>query len=102
MRARQTVELRTHNFSRHSLRPDAGGEAIPGASFFPRPPVPIEELPTSVRQFISRYIRSVEQLEILLLLRERTDMEWTVQKTYEVILSAPASVQRWLEELVRQ
>jgi hypothetical protein len=44
----------------------------------------------------------VEQLEILLLLRERTEMEWTVPKVYEVILSTEASVERWLEELVMQ
>jgi hypothetical protein len=64
--------------------------------------VPTEELPAPVRQLISRFIRSVEELEILLLLRERPEMEWSVHKTYEVILSTEASVERWLEELVRE
>ena len=64
--------------------------------------MPIEELPPAIRQFISRYIRSVEQLEILLLLRGQAETFWTVETTYEVILSTPASVERWLGELARQ
>lgn len=64
--------------------------------------MPIEELPAAVRHLIARSIRSVEELEILLLLRERPEMEWTVQKTYEVILSTMTSVERWLEDLVCQ
>jgi hypothetical protein len=41
-------------------------------------------------------------LEILLLLSENPDTFWTVETTYAVILSTPASVERWLIELVRQ
>ncbi len=60
------------------------------------------ELPHGVRQFISRYINSVEELEILLLLRQGRDVSWTVQAVYDIILSTPLSVERWLNELVRQ
>jgi hypothetical protein len=85
------------------VHPKTSGSAIhavnaPATTF----PVPIQDLPADVRQLISRSIRSVEQLEILLLLRERTEMEWTVPKVYEVILSTEVSVERWLEELVRE
>jgi DNA-binding MarR family transcriptional regulator len=64
--------------------------------------VPIEELSPVIRQFISRYVRSVEQLEILLLLWNEPETIWSVDAVYTVILSTPASVERWLDELVRQ
>ena len=64
--------------------------------------MPTDELPSALRQFLARYIRSVEQLDILLLLAERPDAVWTVQGAYEVILSTPVSVERWLNELSAQ
>lgn len=64
--------------------------------------MPIEELSPEIRQFISRHIRSLEQLEILLLLWDEPETCWTVDAVYTVILSTPASVERWLGELVRQ
>jgi hypothetical protein len=63
--------------------------------------VPQKELPTTVRDFIARHVRSVEQLEILLLLSTRPGNTFTVQKVYDAILTTPQSVQRWLEELAR-
>lgn len=60
-----------------------------------------EEFPPALRQFISRYIRSVEQLEILLLLRQKPDKEWSVQAVYDTILSTPQSIERWLQDLTR-
>ncbi|MDZ4401174.1 hypothetical protein [Prosthecobacter sp.] len=60
-----------------------------------------QELPPSIRNFISRYVRSVEQLEILLLFSQEPDAAWSVQKVYDAILSTPQSVERWLDELVR-
>ena len=63
--------------------------------------VPEQELPTSIHSFISRHVRTVEQLEILLLLSREPGTAWTVQKVYDAILSTPQSVERWLNELVR-
>ena len=60
-----------------------------------------QELPPPIRTFISRYIRSVEQLEILLLFSQEPGVIWSVQKVYDAILSTPQSVERWLDELVR-
>jgi hypothetical protein len=61
--------------------------------------VPTPDLPAALREFIARYVRSVEQLEILLLLRRNEAEVWSVQKVYECILSTLPSVQRWLDEL---
>lgn len=60
-----------------------------------------QDLPPSVRGFISRFIRSVEQLEILLLFGREPDTIWFAQKVYDAILSTPVSVERWLDELAR-
>lgn len=60
-----------------------------------------QELPPSIRSFISRHVRSVEQLEILILLSREANTAWTVQKVYDTILSTPQSVERWLDEMVR-
>ena len=60
------------------------------------------ELPQSTRSFISRYVRSIEQLEILLLLAREPETLWSAAKVYDAILSTPASVQGWLTELVAQ
>jgi hypothetical protein len=57
------------------------------------------ELSQATRNFIARYIRSVEQLEILLLIARNPAVTWTAEKVYDAILSAPASVAQWLEEL---
>ena len=60
-----------------------------------------QELPPSIRSFISSHVRSVEQLEILILLSRQANTAWTVQKVYDAILSTPQSVERWLDEMVR-
>jgi hypothetical protein len=65
------------------------------------PFVPEQELTPSIRSFISRHVRTVEQLEILLLLSREPGTAWSVQKVYDTILSTPQSVERWLEELAR-
>jgi hypothetical protein len=63
--------------------------------------MPQEDIPLEIRQFVWRHLRSVEQLEILLLLYGRPDSSWSVQAVYDVILSSKPSVERWLEEFVR-
>jgi len=46
---------------------------------------------------VSRYIRSVEQLEILLLLQKEPERAWTCDEVYDVIRSSKASVLQRLE-----
>ena len=60
-----------------------------------------ETLPTSVQRFLSRYIRSLEQLEVLLLLRSSPNRSWTPAEVYEVVRSSRASVEERLESFVR-
>ena len=43
----------------------------------------------------------MEQLEILLLLCRAPESTYTVSQAYDVILSTPQSVERWLNQLVR-
>lgn len=59
------------------------------------------DLSPAVRQFISRFIRSVEQLEILLLLSRAPEKKYTASQVYDVILSTPQSVEGWLNQLTR-
>jgi hypothetical protein len=61
-----------------------------------------EVLPDSIRQFLSRYIHSLEQLELLLLLRGQPDRLWTVPQVYEVIRSSQPSLQKRLETFADQ
>jgi hypothetical protein len=64
------------------------------------PRVSQQELDPSLRIFISRYIQSIEELEILLLFDREPHITWSAQQIYDIILSTPASVERWLNELV--
>lgn len=59
------------------------------------------DLPGSIRAFLARHIRSVEQLEILLLFARGPGAAWSSKKVYDTILSTPHSVERWLEEMTR-
>lgn len=59
------------------------------------------DLPASIRAFLARYVRSVEQLEILLLFGRNPGSVWSPKKVYDSILSTPHSVDRWLEEMTR-
>src|SRR4051812_31732079 len=56
-----------------------------------------ETLPPAVEQLISRYIRSVEQLEVLLLLHRAPVRPWSAAQVYEVVRSSPSSVAARLE-----
>jgi DNA-binding IclR family transcriptional regulator len=60
-----------------------------------------ETLPTSVQQFLSKYVRSLEQLEVLLLLRNSPNRSWTSAEVYEVVRSSRASVEERLESFVQ-
>jgi len=57
------------------------------------------EIPIDVQLLLQEAIRSVEQLEILLALRDKSDHAWTSKEVYQVIRSSERSVERTLEEL---
>lgn len=63
--------------------------------------MPKDALPPHVYEFITRNVRSLEQLEILLLVAQEKETTWTVQMVYDVILSTKPTVERWLEEFAR-
>lgn len=45
-----------------------------------------------IRDFLRRYIRTVEQLEILLLLRQERQREWTVPEVFAKVRTSEQSV----------
>ncbi|WP_367870851.1 hypothetical protein [Luteolibacter sp. Populi] len=57
-----------------------------------------EALPPDVRQLIFQHLSSVEELEILLLLTGEAGKAWTVETTYQRILSSRKSVEKGLEK----
>ena len=58
-------------------------------------------IPDEVIQFVARYIRSLDQLETLLLVCALPDREWSAPQVDSVIRSNPASVSDWLEGFVQ-
>lgn len=56
-----------------------------------------ETLPPAVKQLLSTHIRSVEQLEVLLLLHSHPDRSWSAAQVYEVVRSSTLSVAARLE-----
>jgi biotin operon repressor len=60
------------------------------------------DLPPEVKEFIGRYILSVEQLEVLLFLRENAQQFFSAQAVSKHLRSSPRSIQKRLEELKQQ
>lgn len=56
---------------------------------------------TDVRRFVDRHINSVEQLELLLLLRRRAGQTFTPDAASRELRTAPASAAARLDELAR-
>lgn len=56
-------------------------------------------VPTPVRRFIARHIESVEQLEVLLLLRGAADKSWTAAEAARALVIQPDSAADWLVKL---
>ena len=56
-------------------------------------------IPESVARFIAVHVRSLEQLEILLLLANQPERSWNVDAVYEVIRSSRSSAGERLDEL---
>lgn len=53
-----------------------------------------------MRLFIKRYITSLEQLEILLLLYNAPEKPWTIEQVFKIVQSNPNSVSERLQALV--
>ncbi|MBI4474162.1 MAG: hypothetical protein HY646_15940 [Acidobacteria bacterium] len=57
------------------------------------------DLPETVQQFITKYIHSVDQLEILLLLRNSPNREWTAAEVSRELFTQPDVAEMRLDEL---
>ena len=62
-------------------------------------PVATGSLPEELERFIAHEFRSIEHLEILLLLRNTREKWWQEREVFDVIRSSPQSVSERLEEL---
>ena len=51
-----------------------------------------DPLPPAVRHLLSRHVQSVEQLEVLLLLRNAPQRAWTAAEVYDVVRSSQSSI----------
>ena len=60
----------------------------------------MERLSAEVRAFITQYIVSLEELEVLLLLHEFPERDWSVAEINERLRSQEASIAKWLATLV--
>jgi hypothetical protein len=58
-----------------------------------------DALPANVRQFISEHIRSIAQLELLLMLRRNRDKAWSVEDAAKELYTAATMTQPLLESL---
>lgn len=59
------------------------------------------DLSPQVNQFIGRYIRSLDQLEVLLLVSALPDKEWASEDVYNIVRSNPTVVTERLEYFVK-
>jgi hypothetical protein len=57
-----------------------------------------DAIPPAVKQLLARYIRSVEQLEILLLVQGQPNRAWTAAEVYDVIRSSRTSIAERLKD----
>jgi hypothetical protein len=58
-------------------------------------------VPAEVRGFIAAEIESVEQLEVLLLLRGAPDKQWTPKEVARALVSQAGSAADWLQQMER-
>jgi hypothetical protein len=56
-------------------------------------------VPAPVKRFIATEIESVEQLEVLLLLRGAADKDWTAKEVARALVTQPESAATWLEKM---
>jgi hypothetical protein len=58
-------------------------------------------VPKDVEHFLADEIQSVEQLEVLLLLRGAADKWWTAAEVARALVSQVESAENWLERMAR-
>ncbi|MGE4108204.1 MAG: hypothetical protein AB7F66_13400 [Bacteriovoracia bacterium] len=58
-----------------------------------------DNIPEDIRNFVLKYIDTVELLSILLLLKATPEKEWTSEEIENVIRSSSASIERRLSDL---
>lgn len=56
-------------------------------------------VPAAVERFIATHIESVEQLEVLLLLRGAADKDWTPREVARALVTNAESARNWLERM---
>jgi hypothetical protein len=56
-------------------------------------------VPAPVKRFVKRHIESVEQLEVLLLLRAAADKHWTAEEVARARVTHAEAAAAWLENL---
>jgi predicted transcriptional regulator len=61
--------------------------------------MPESGLPLDVQKFIAKYIESVEKLEILLLLGNTPEKQWSAEQVYQEIKSNQSSINQKLQNL---
>jgi hypothetical protein len=61
--------------------------------------MPLEMIPDKVRQFVTKYIPTINVLEILLLLRQQPDKQWTPSDVSKASLMDVSSAETRLEHL---
>lgn len=60
----------------------------------------MSNLPDEVRRFIAGNVSSVAQLEVLLLLRENRDLEWSAEEISRALYAAESGMAEQLNDLV--
>lgn len=58
------------------------------------------ELSPSARDFVTRHIVSLEELEVLLLLQDEKERDWSAAEINGRLRSQQSSIEKWLEALV--
>jgi hypothetical protein len=74
----------------------------PPGGFWDKQSVSSSELPGDVARFLKEQIRSIEQLEILLLLRGSAVRMWTTPEVFGIVRSSERSITDTLTVLHRQ
>lgn len=59
------------------------------------------EFPEEVRRFLKEHVSSIEQLEVLLLLRASSERSWSAREVYQRVLTNESSIQNSLEKLAQ-
>jgi hypothetical protein len=62
---------------------------------------PMTDLPPDVRDFISRHVVALEELEVLLLLYHERARPWTITEINDRLRSQESSIAKWLEVLTK-